>query len=335
MPRFTLPSMKLRYADALLPSFLLLVYITITYLSGFALMINGHSVVGWLFGILLLAHSMILIAYLIHDLSHQAFFMDRRANEYLGNVLSFLVGASYTPYADLRSKHMRHHVDRADVIAIDYRAFLLRHPLLLRVFQMAEWLYIPAIDILMHGLVIASPFIFKSYKALRTRVLIMLAIRIVLFAILAWTAWQALVGYCLAYVLFIHVLRLMDMHQHTYDVVVGVDEKGHLRPDADYERQNTYSNPLGNSRLINLLVLNFGYHNAHHEKPTAPWYRLPALHRELYGDKPTLNTFPIREVLSNLHRHRVARVIASDTTRMGGETPNFVGLYGVSFLTTI
>jgi omega-6 fatty acid desaturase (delta-12 desaturase) len=39
--------------------------------------------------------------------------------------------------------------------------------------------------------------------------------------------------------------------------------------------------------LPNWLVLNFGYHNAHHAKPTAPWYRLPALHRELFGDDPT------------------------------------------------
>ena len=58
------------------------------------------------------------------------------------------------------------------------------------------------------------------------------------------------------------------------------------RRDLRYEYENTYSNLLSERwRWLNLLVLNFPYHNAHHVRPGVPWYRLPALHRSLYGEK--------------------------------------------------
>ena len=41
-----------------------------------------------------------------------------------------------------------------------------------------------------------------------------------------------------------------------------------------------WSRPL--AAVLNLLLLNFSYHNAHHERPIEPWYRLPALHARLY-----------------------------------------------------
>jgi fatty acid desaturase len=53
------------------------------------------------------------------------------------------------------------------------------------------------------------------------------------------------------------------------------------RGDRVYEQAHTFSNPLSlRHPWVNLFVLNFGYHNAHHAKPTTPWFRLPALHRE-------------------------------------------------------
>jgi len=73
-----------------------------------------------------------------------------------------------------------------------------------------------------------------------------------------------------------------------------------------------------------------------------PWWRLPALHRQLYGDEPAA-LMPMRELLVTWHRNRVKRVFASDygAPRVGSAGPatnradDFVGAHGVSFLTVV
>jgi fatty acid desaturase len=85
--------------------------------------------------------------------------------------------------------------------------------------------------------------------------------------------------------------------------------------------------------------LNFGYHNAHHERPTAPWHRLPAFHRELYSDDYPQVT-PVRELLRSFHINRVKRVLAQDYGQVQapgtpGRADGFLGAVGVSFLTAV
>ena len=58
---------------------------------------------------------------------------------------------------------------------------------------------------------------------------------------------------------------------------------------------------------LNLLVLNFGYHNAHHADMNLPFYRLPEKHRELTGDDPD-DVIPLLSQLRVYHRNRVRRV---------------------------
>jgi len=80
-------------------------------------------------------------------------------------------------------------------------------------------------------------------------------------------------------------------------------------------------------------VLNFGYHNAHHYKSAVPWHRLPALHRQLYGDDQTqLLDFP--SLLKSYHQYRVPRIL-NDDDDMGAldRGRGFIGVDGVSFLT--
>ena len=332
-PLQLLPSLRrpaLRYADGVWPTLLLLMYILSSLIFSVWLSASG-SLLLWIAGVLLLGHGLTVSAYLIHDLTHQAVFRDPADNARLGRLLAFITGACYGRYNDIRLKHMRHHVERTDVVAVDYRDYLQRHPVLRRLTEALEWAYIPAVDLLMHALVMLAPYLFDEYRDLRRYTTGMMVLRITLFAVIAFTLPAVALAYVCAYLLMIHVLRLMDMHQHTYEVVFGSTD-GHDRPDAEYERQNTFSNPLGNSVLLNLLVLNFGYHNAHHERPTAPWYRLPALHRELYGDQDD-HTFAIGDVLANVHRYRVARVMGHEEGVAG--RPGFTGLYGVSFLTTL
>ena len=327
---FSRQVLALRYRDAFVPSFIALTYVLLGYSSGLFLLLQGNIAL-WLLGTLLLAHALTIAAYLIHDLTHNALFARPETNERLGLLLAWLTGACYSNYRELRRSHMRHHVQRMDVVAVDYKAWLKKHPVLRRTVEILEWCYLPAVDLMMHGLVIVAPFVFPGHAHRRWYVLKTLLIRICLFTILFLISPSALLGYALAYVLMIHVLRFMDMHQHTYDVAYGSTD-GHARPDAEFEQQNTYSNPLGRSALLNLLVLNFGYHNAHHEQPTVPWYRLPELHRSLYGDSCE-QQLSAKDLLRNMHKYRVSRVMSETTA--DGDRPGFSGLYGVSFLTVL
>ena len=148
--------------------------------------------------------------------------------------------------------------------------------------------------------------------------------------------------YLVAWLLFLAVLRFNDAFQHTYPVVplLGREAQPEAeRPSRDFEQQNTYSNlaSLGHPWL-NLLVLNFTYHNAHHDRPNVPWYRLPALHRALYGGERTGQVLTWRELLRTFHGNRVRRVLAEEygEVRAGtGRADAFVGAVGVSFLTSV
>jgi len=290
-------------------------------------------------GVLLLAHAMVIAAYLVHECAHNTIMKKNTHNARLGRFLNWLTGACYGDYEDIRHKHFRHHVDRADVVAFDYRQRLAQHPLLTKLVQIAEWLYIPAVEILMHLLVIILPFVMQSRHHRRRRVLLVLAIRLGLFCLLCWYAPRVLILYPLAYFLFLTVMRFMDVHQHTYEIFETLEHKRGdeaKRFDREYEHSNTFSN-LFSTRYpwLNLLTLNFGYHNAHHLKPNAPWYRLPALHQALYC-KDDQQVLPIANLLLAYHRYRVPRILNADIGDVGQEEKrglNFVGVDGVSFLT--
>jgi fatty acid desaturase len=58
---------------------------------------------------------------------------------------------------------------------------------------------------------------------------------------------------------------------------------------------------------VNWLILNFGYHNAHHAKPTTPWFDLPTLHRERFGDNPD-TVIRLWPQLVMYHRYRRYRI---------------------------
>ena len=145
----------------------------------------------------------------------------------------------------------------------------------------------------------------------------------------------------LAYFIFLTVLRFMDAFQHTYDVFPTRSLQrapAELRRDRQYEYENTYSNLVSvGIPWLNILVLNFPYHNAHHTKPVEPWYKLPALHRKLYGENDR-QVMPCRALFASYHKHRVARVLAKDygaVAAEGDRAGGFIGAVGVSFLTAV
>jgi fatty acid desaturase len=329
-----------RHADSALPNILVIAYTFIGWPVGIWLMTQPQGSVN-LVGVLLVAHTLVYSAYLIHDCAHNAVFASVAANDRLGAILGWLNGACLATYACLKEKHLRHHADRLDVVTFDYRAVLGRAPSsVVNIVLALEWAYIPVVELLMRGLMIAAPFTDGDVKGQRRVILVLLA-RAALFALLALISLKALALYAVAYLLFLNVMRFMDAFQHTYDVFATRSlEKAPFDPkrDRQYEYKNTYSNLVSISNpWLNLLVLNFPYHNAHHTKPVASWSELPALHRALYGEQDR-QVLPCSALFATYHRHRVTRVlskhygaVAADGDRAGG----FIGAVGVSFLTAV
>jgi len=172
-------------------------------------------------GVLLTAHALVCSAYLIHDCAHQAVFAGASANDHLGVLMSWINGACVASYSGLKKKHLRHHSDRLDVVTFDYRSALQRAPAWMRRAVLAlEWAYVPAVELLMRGMVIAAPFSCGT-PAARLRVLAIVAVRLALLAALAMVSVKALLLYALAYLLFLTVLRFMDAFQHTYELFVS------------------------------------------------------------------------------------------------------------------
>jgi fatty acid desaturase len=328
----------IRYEDSLWPNLMALSYALSGYFIGLGCILSASVWLNFV-GVLLLAHSMVIAAYLVHECAHNTILKKNSSNARLGRFLNWLTGACYGDYEDIRHKHFRHHADRADVVAFDYRQRLAQHPLLTKLVQIAEWLYIPAVEVLMHLLVIVLPFVMPTRQHRRRRVLIVLAIRVSLFSLLMWYSPRVALLYPLAYMLFLTVMRFMDVHQHTYEIFETLEKKRGAeakRFDRNYEQRNTYSNLFSTRHpWLNLLTLNFGYHNAHHLKPNAPWYQLPALHQALYGNDDS-QLLPFSNLLRAYHRYRVPRTLNADNGDIGqaeARGSSFIGVDGVSFLT--
>src|SRR5687768_3654662 len=156
----------LRSRGSLLPGLAALLYCFAAYLGGAALILSLEPV-AMAFGTLAMAHGMVIASYLIHDCGHHSLFRSPRHNAALGGALNWLTGGCYATFEDVRFMHMRHHVDNADVAGFDHRRYLARHPVQLAVVKALEWLYVPAVEILMHAMLILGPFLFRRRSSQR------------------------------------------------------------------------------------------------------------------------------------------------------------------------
>jgi len=249
-----------RYGDAFWPNLLAAGYVSLAYLSGLWLIFSADVIFN-IIGIILLAHAMVIAAYLVHECAHNSIFRKNRYHRWLAEILLWICGASYSDYDDVRHKHVRHHTDRADVVSFDYRVKMIHYPKVLKLIQYLEWCYIPAMEIVMHGLVILLPFIKAERRQRLGHVLIMVLLRSAMFIYLATISLSILWCYPLAYIFFLTVMRFMDVHQHTYELYETLDKpRGEeaKKFDRAFEQKNTYSNLLSIKHpWINLLVLNF------------------------------------------------------------------------------
>lgn len=327
----------LRHRDGLWPNLAALSYGFGAWIAALMLSASAHL---WLnvVGVLLLSHSLVICAYLLHECAHNTIFAKPVHNARLGALLAWQTGACYSPYEALRHKHFRHHVDNADVLSLDHRKLLAERPGLARLITALEWAYIPALDLLLHGLALVLPLRKDVPGRSKGRTIAILASRLGMFMTLGLLSIKALLLYIPAYGLFLHIMRFFDVHQHTYEVFETEAASAPVlryRGDREYEHGHTYSNLLSvRYPILNLLVLNFPYHNAHHARPTEPWYRLPRLHRQLWSNRAE-HVLPFVNLLASYHRHRVARIMGGDHDRPGAGPQrgrDFIGALGVSFL---
>lgn len=307
-------------------------YAFLGYIGGVGLLFVTD---GWLnlLGIVLLTHSLICSAYLSHEFMHGSIFKSRYWNVVFGQLMLWLNGGFYYGFQTLTLQHIAHHVDRADVFTFDIPAEIQKLPNLNRQIIVAlEWLYFPAVSFWSRW-----QSIVKNWRnpEKRQQVTAIFAIRIASFAVLGIISFKALLLYFLSYVGMITVLRWMDAFQHTYEafpVGTSLPER-----DRNHEQTHTYSNLISRRYpWLNLLVLNFGYHNAHHAVMKCPWHSLPELNRE-FGQNQQVNVISFTEQMINYHRYRVTRLFAGqgDVTGEIGhrDYAQFYGAVDVSFIT--
>jgi len=285
------------------------------YITGLAGLFHEYWLINAV-SVVLLGHTMTIAAYLIHECGHNTVFRLNKTNARLGELLNWVCGAAYGTYADIRYKHFRHHVDNDDSVWFEYSVFFEKHPLILQITRILEWFYIPAHDIIMHTIMVFTSFIVPQRHNQRLRNVFMIVVRGGLFFTALALAPKAALLYLVAYMLMIHLLRFTDSPQHDYagNAVLFEDNPKSRFGGRETEQSHTFSNPVSlKYEKLNWFFLNFGFHNAHHARPTVPWYRLPAYHRELFGDNPE-RVIPFSAQLYMYHKYRVVRV-----THEGGD----------------
>lgn len=260
-----------------------------------------------------LAHGMVIAAYMIHECGHNLVFRKHGHNAKLGRALSWICGSAYGTFEDMRYKHFRHHVDNDDVVWFDYERFFNDRPWVLRVTRALEWLYIPAHDLIMHGIMVLTSFVIPPRRDQRRRNFTVILIRGGIFAALLIVFPKAAILYAIAYMLMMTVLRFMDslQHDYPYSLTLFEFEKPPRKGNFAWEQEHTFSNPHTLRRdWPNWFTLNFGFHNAHHDDMSVPWYRLPEKHREMFGAYPNA-VIPLGAQLEIFHKQRVQRIIGN------------------------
>lgn len=284
-------------------------YAVIAYASGFVGLFQESYLINAM-STLLLAHAMTIAAYMIHECGHNLVFRRHGDNATLGRLMSWLCGAAYGTYEDMRYKHFRHHVDNDDIVWFAYDDFFERHPRLTQVIRVLEWFYIPAHDLLMHGVMVLTSFVIPERRNQRVRNVAVIVVRGGLFLALAVLFPRVAFLYVIAYLIMMHILRFMDSIQHDYPYTTTLFEASSSprRGDKNWEQEHTFSNTLSTRfPRLNWLTLNFGYHNAHHEDMNLPFYRLPELHAKLSAGDPNF-VIPFIAQAKLYHRNRVSRI---------------------------
>ena len=307
-------------------------YSLLGYTGGIALLMVTN---GWLniLGVVFLTHSLIYSAYLAHEFMHGTIFKDRRRNLIFGQLMIWMNGGCYYGLQALTLQHIAHHVDRVDVFSFDIVDAIGKLPPSIRkVIFVLEWCYFPVVAFWARWQRIIKDW--QKPEQVK-RISFIFAIRLTAFILLGIFSIKALLLYFFSYLGMITVLRFVDAFQHTYEAFLA--ETKLPKRDRDHEQLHTYSNLISRRYpWLNLLILNFGYHNAHHAVMKCPWHSIAELDREL-AQNQTVNYMSLSQQLISYHRHRLARLITGQGTATGemGDRnyEQFYGAVDVSFIT--
>ncbi len=301
------------------PNMILVAAILAFYGGGIVLLATVHSPVAIVLAIALLSQSMIWSSYLAHDCAHQLVSKRRLVNEYLGEMLSLITGITYTPFESYRLDHLRHHSGKIDLLGADLGEIAKRWPwVVTRILLTLEALYIPVFFYVIKWRTIRECIVVGTLGE-RFRVAGCLVMYGALFHLLLSASAASLAALFAASFVRIHVARFVDTFQHSYDQINPAvpEDKGRTR---EYELHNTFSLPVARKWVaLNSLILNFGFHCAHHVVPSCPWYALPKLDRLLHQASGADHQYGAREtgvslfdLLRSYHRNRVDRIFDTD-----------------------
>jgi fatty acid desaturase len=310
-------------------------YVFALYLLGIILILDRSWLLNSL-GVISIAHSLVISTALTHEFIHGNIFKSRRLNVFWGELMTHLNGACYAPWQKLVEHHFNHHLHHVDVVRFDVVKYLNQdiNPVQRWIYVVLEWLYFPVLEFELRWRIILDPLVNPNRRALLNRTIAWVVLRTIAFGLLAWISGKALLLYFLAYVAFVNANRFADAFQHTYEYSILGDEFPQL--DRVYEQQHTFSNLVSvRYPWLNLIFLNFGYHNAHHHNMSCPWHELPKLHQQLYG-KGTQNLLPLPVSIVNYHRFRLLRLFSGqENLHPAGNLrlDTFTGGVAVSLLT--
>jgi fatty acid desaturase len=267
--------------------------------------------------IVLIALAKICAWYLSHDCAHNCAFRSKLANSTIGECLSFLNGLSFFSFEDYRKDHVRHHAEKIDIGGFDSRGFAEAYPKLFSTISLIEKAYVPVFYYL-----IKVVGIYEAVRSDKRRESIRAIFGIFIYAVVlvafARSSLLLILTWQFSSYIRIHVVRFVDCFQHSFDQVYPKGQK--LSHDKIYEIQNTFSVPVARKfKLFNLIILNFGYHTAHHCFPSCPWYMLPKLDAVIMKQFKNYGILEVREescslrnLIAAYHRGRTLRLISDD-----------------------
>jgi fatty acid desaturase len=321
------------------PNITLVTAIFLLYSGGLALLMSNYSWLSIAAAIAMLSQSMIWSWYLSHDCAHRLVSKRDSVSLTLGEFLGLINGMAYTPFSAYRLDHLRHHVDKVDLLGTDLRAIVRTWPRSVTwLFSGLEMLYIPVFFYVIKWRLICDVLALGTARE-RLRVGMCLALYSALFYQLLNASVAALAALFIAVFARIHLTRFVDAFQHTYDQI-DPDSPYELARSRAYECRNTFSLPVARKRTwLNVLILNFGFHYAHHLVPSCPWYALPKLDRLVanevnfgvhrYPRETEINFF---DLVSTYHAHRVRRIFDTQEGDAYDDAGHF-SLRDVGFLT--
>lgn len=306
-------------------------FLTTTFLSygfGWYLLILYNEIYWskeFLFGFLLLIHSLIYSAYYYHELAHSVVTRNKKLDNILGIIIGWLNGSCYFSYYELQWQHLEHHRNKRDIIMVPRTSMLYTNKKLSSIVWWLEYFYVPAWHLAVGFRAILSPWWKKCRRNYQCYTLSVIFIRALLFTLLMiYEKYHAFTAYTIAYCIMIHVSRIADIFGHLYEVVpVGTPaEPEESKKDKKYDMDHTFSiydmSPYFSKHWQSIcnavLFLNFSYHNAHHFSPLTPWYLLPEVNTKFDAIIPekrfSLNFW---DILRQYHIYRTDRLDINST----------------------